>query len=145
MPPGFSARAIGFNTAAGGVATLVSGPFIPGWRRGVWGVARLLFVALMVGAVSLALFTVTNDYTAWLALRFVEGMAVTVMFVLSEFWITTATPEGKRGLAIGLYVTTLAAGFAIGPLVLAVTGTAGDLPVPGRRPRSSRCRRSRWC
>ncbi len=61
-------------------------------------------------------------------LRFVEGMAVTVMFVLSEFWITTATPEGRRGLAIGIYVTTLAAGFAIGPLVLAVTGTAGNLP-----------------
>ena len=124
---GFSARAIGFNTAAGGLATLASGPFIPLAARRL-GVARLLFVALMVGAVSLALFTVTNDYAAWLALRFVEGMAVTVMFVLSEFWITTATPEGKRGLAIGLYVTTLAAGFAIGPLVLAVTGTAGDLP-----------------
>lgn len=124
---GFSARAIGLNTAAGGVATLASGPFIPLAARRL-GVARLLFVSLMIGAAALALFTVTNDYVAWLALRFVEGMAVTVMFVLSEFWITTATPEGKRGLAIGLYVTTLAAGFAVGPLVLAVTGTAGDLP-----------------
>ncbi len=124
---GYSARAIGFNTAAGGVATLFAGPFVPLAARRL-GVARLLLVSLLVGAVSLALFTVTDDYGAWLVLRFVEGMAVTVMFVLSEFWITTATPEGRRGLAIGIYVTTLAAGFAIGPLVLAVTGTAGNLP-----------------
>ena len=124
---GYSARAIGFNTAAGGVATLFAGPFVPLAARRL-GVARLLLVSLLVGAVSLALFTVTDDYGAWMVLRFVEGMAVTVMFVLSEFWITTATPEGRRGLAIGIYVTTLAAGFAIGPLVLAVTGTAGNLP-----------------
>ncbi len=124
---GFTARAIGFNTAAGGVATLLAGPFIPLAARCL-GVARLLFMSLLVGAVSLALFTVTDDYGAWLVLRFVEGAAVTVMFVLSEFWITTATPEGRRGLAIGCYVTTLAAGFAVGPLVLAVTGTAGNLP-----------------
>ena len=124
---GYSARAIGFNTAAGGVATLIAGPFIPSAARRL-GVARLLLGSLLVGAASLALFTVTDDYYVWLMLRFVEGMAVTVMFVLSEFWITTATPEGRRGLAIGVYVTTLAAGFAVGPLVLAITGTAGNLP-----------------
>lgn len=124
---GFSARAIGLNTAAGGVATLVAGPLIPMAARR-WGVARLLLISLLGGAVSLALFTVTENYVAWLVLRFAEGMAVTVMFVLSEFWITTATPAGRRGLAIGVYVMTLAGGFAVGPLILAVTGTAGNLP-----------------
>ena len=124
---GYSAHAIGLNTAAGGVATLVTAPLIPAAARRL-GVARLLLASLLGGAVTLALFIVTENYFAWLALRFVEGVAVTVMFVLSEFWITTASPEGRRGLAIGVYVTTLAGGFAVGPLILAATGTAGDLP-----------------
>ncbi len=124
---GYSARAIGINTAAGGVATLVSGPFIPAAARRL-GVARLLLVALLGGGAALAFFTVTESYFAWLVLRFVVGASVTVMFVLSEFWITTATPEHRRGLAIGLYVTMLSGGFAVGPLILAITGTAGDLP-----------------
>ncbi len=124
---GYSARAIGLNTAAGGVATLVTGPLIPTAARR-YGVARLLLVSLLGGAVCLALFTVTESYVAWLALRFVESMAVTVLFVVSEFWITTVTPPRRRGLAIGVYVMTLAGGFAVGPLILAATGTAGDLP-----------------
>ncbi len=124
---GYSGRLIGLNTAAGGVATLVAGPFIPGLARRL-GVARLLLVCLLGGGAALALFTVTADYATWLALRFVLGGAVTAMFVLSEFWITTATPAHRRSLAIGLYVTALAGGFAAGPLILAITGTAGDLP-----------------
>ena len=124
---GYSARAIGLNTAAGGVATLAVGPFIPAAARRL-GVARLLLAALLGGGAALALFTVTKSYGAWLALRFVVGAAVTVMFVLSEFWITSATPAHRRGLAIGAYATTLSGGFAVGPLILARTGTAGDLP-----------------
>lgn len=124
---GYSARAIGFNTAAGGIATLAAGPFIPLAARSL-GVARLLLISLLGGGAALALFTLTDSYLAWLLLRFVVGAAVTVMFVLSEFWITTAAPTRWRGLAIGFYVTTLAGGFAVGPLILAITGTAGNVP-----------------
>lgn len=124
---GYSGRLIGFNTAAGGVATLAIGPFIPRLARRL-GVAALLLFCLLGGGAALALFTATDDYAAWLALRFVLGGAVTIMFVLSEFWITSATPAHRRGLAIGFYVTALAGGFAVGPLILAATGTAGNLP-----------------
>ena len=124
---GYSARAIGLNTAAGGVATLVTAPFIPFAARRI-GVTRLLMGSLLLGAAALVGFTLTADYTAWLVLRFVEGVSVTVMFVLSEFWITSAAPEGRRSLAIAVYVTSLAIGFAVGPLILTVVGTAGALP-----------------
>jgi MFS family permease len=124
---GYSARAIGFNTAAGGVATLVFAPLIPSAAR-IVGVARLLMAALLLGGIVLVAFTLTNSYVAWLVLRFGIGVAVTVMFVLSEFWITSAAPARRRGLAIGCYVTSLAIGFAIGPLILTMVGTAGDLP-----------------
>ena len=124
---GYSARAIGLNTAAGGVATLVSAPLIPRVARLV-GVSRLLFLSLVLGGLTLLGFTLSDDYTAWLFMRFVEGVAVTVMFVLSEFWITSRAPIGRGGLAIGVYVTMLALGFASGPLILTLVGTAGNLP-----------------
>ena len=124
---GFSARAIGLNTAAGGVATLVGAPLIP-WAAHKLGVARLLMASLLLGGAALIGFTLTTDYTAWLLLRFGIGLAVTVMFVLSEFWITTWAPARSGGRAIAIYVTTLAGGLAIGPLLLAWIGTAGNLP-----------------
>lgn len=124
---GFSARAIGVNTAAGGIATLVSAPLIPRLARRI-GVATLLMASLLVGAAALVGFTLTAGYTPWLLLRFLVGAAVTVMFVLSEFWITTAAPAGRGGLAIAVYVTSLAAGFAVGPLLLGFVGAGGNLP-----------------
>ncbi len=124
---GYSARAIGLNTASGGVATLVIAPFIP-WCAQKIGVARVLLIALLFGGAALLGFTLTSSYTAWLALRFVVGASVTVMFVLSEFWITTFAPPERGGLWIGIYVASLAAGFAVGPLALVAVGTTGALP-----------------
>jgi MFS family permease len=124
---GFSARAIGLNTAAGGVATLLSAPLVP-WAARRVGVAALLAASLILGGVALLGFTLTADYSAWLVLRFVTGVSVTVMFILSEVWITAGARPGRGGLAISIYVTALAAGFAAGPLLLGLTGTAGDLP-----------------
>ena len=124
---GYSARAIGLNTAASGVATLVSAPLIPFAARKL-GVARLLAGSLFLGGAALVGFTLTTTYASWLGLRFATGISVTVMFILSEFWITTWAPAGRGGLAISLYVTSLAIGFATGPLLLGLTGTAGDLP-----------------
>ncbi len=124
---GFSAHAIGFNTAAGGVATLLGAPAIP-WAARKLGVARLLMTALVVGGLALFGFTLSDNYWVWLALRFVIGFVVTVNFVLSEFWITTWAPAGRRGVAIGIYATSLGVGFAVGPVILAWVGTAGELP-----------------
>ena len=124
---GFSARAIGLNTAAAGIAALVCAPLIPPTARKL-GVARTLLAALVLGGIALLGFTVTDSYAAWLALRFMVSATVTVLFVLSEYWISTAAAGGARGLAIGLYATSLGAGFAVGPLVLAFVGTAGSLP-----------------
>ncbi len=124
---GFNARAIGLNTAAEGIAVLVAAPFVPR-VAGRMGVARLLATALVVGAAFLAGFALTGSYAAWLALRFGVGLSATVMFVVSEFWITSAAPPGRAGLAIAVYVISLAVGSALGPPILAAVGTAGALP-----------------
>jgi MFS family permease len=124
---GFSARAIGLNPAAGGLATLAWAPFVPIFARRI-GTRRILLLALIVGALSLAAFALTGDYWSWLLIRVVFGATLTTLFVISEYWINAIAPAGRRGIVMGLYTTTLAIGFAIGPLILLVTGVDGARP-----------------
>lgn len=124
---GFSARAIGFNPAAGGLATLAWAPFVPVFARHV-GTRRLLLLALFIGALCLAAFALTSDYWSWLLIRVVFGATLTTLFVISEYWINAVAPPGRRGIVMGLYTTALAIGFAIGPFILLITGIDGAKP-----------------
>lgn len=124
---GYSAQAIGFNPTAAGVATLIGAAFVPTWARRC-GVRGLLFLALLVSGLSLVAFTMTNDYWAWLVLRAIFGCALTALFVMSEYWINSIAPPKRRGFVLGLYTTSLAAGFAAGPAILALVGTSGSAP-----------------
>jgi MFS family permease len=70
----------------------------------------------------------TNDYWAWLAIRAVFSGALSILFVTSEYWINAIAPPRQRGFVLGFYATSLAAGFAAGPLILGFAGTAGATP-----------------
>ncbi len=121
---GYSARAIGFNTAAAGISTLLSAGFIPRLARRV-GVRPLLVAALLLCVASLAGMAATDDYWAWLGLRAFFGVGLTVLFVLSEYWINAVAPPHRRGSILGFYAASVALGFAAGPLILTALGTAG--------------------
>jgi MFS family permease len=51
-----------------------------------------------------------------------------VIFVVSEAWLNAVTAEAIRGRVIGVYATVMAAGFALGPLLLVMLGGAGLTP-----------------
>lgn len=124
---GYSARAIGLNPTAGGVAILAGAALVPAlvhWMR----VKTLLFVALLLSGLSLLSFALTNDYWAWLAIRTVFSGALSVLFVTSEYWINAIAPTRHRGFVLGFYMTSLAGGFAVGPGILGFVGTAGAAP-----------------
>ncbi|MGH6818803.1 MAG: MFS transporter [Methylovirgula sp.] len=122
---GFSARAIGVNAAASGLATLLTAPFVPGLAQRI-GVKPLLLVALLTGAISLAALAASDAYWTWFALRGLFGAALTILFALSEFWISSAVPEGRRGAILGVYTAGFALGAALGPSILALIGTRGS-------------------
>jgi MFS family permease len=124
---GFSARAIGLNSTAGGLAVLAGALFVPALARRL-GVKRLLLLALLIGGLSLLSFAVTNGYWIWLFIRGVFGGALTALFVISEYCINALAPPRQRGFVLGFYATSLAAGFAAGPMILGFTGTSGMAP-----------------
>jgi MFS family permease len=127
---GYSAHAIGLNPAAGGVATLLSAPFVPSWARQV-GMRPMLFLSLLVSAICLWAFTFSDNYWSWLILRAVFGVSLTALFVFSEYWINSVAPPARRGFILGLYATSLAMGYVTGPALLSLMGTAGSLPFYG--------------
>jgi len=124
---GISDTWIGLNTAVAGLGALVTAAVVPR-LVGRFGTVRLLYAAVIAGAVALLLLP-PSPFWAWFPIRFVLTGAITVLFVVSEFWINATAPDGKRGLVMGIYASVLSAGFAAGPAVLAIFGSASPIPL----------------
>lgn len=124
---GVSPTMIGLNTAVAGFASLLATPLTtPLARR--FGVRQTMMACIIAASASALGFYYFTSLAAWFPLRLVFHFAVTTMFVLSEFWINTAAPPGRRGLVLGIYATSLALGFAGGPFIFSQVGSQGLMP-----------------
>jgi MFS family permease len=124
---GVTGRGIGIAAAVAGVAGIIVVPYIPGIAAR-FGVGRTIGAALALTIAALLLFPLIRTYTAWLIFRVLLSVGLCTLFVLSEYWITSAAPAHRRGLIMGIYATVLALGFAAGPAILALVGTSGFQP-----------------
>lgn len=124
---GVSTSLNGANTAVSGLACIIMIPFITPLTRKL-GVVNTLVIMIVLSTIFLVGFYFFESMPAWFLLRFVYSCSVVTIFVLSEFWINSAAPEASRGLILGIYGTVLGFGFAIGPAILAMVGTAGLMP-----------------
>ena len=124
---GVSKTLIGLSTMAQALAVIVIAPWTPGLLRRV-PPSRLMQVVTVLLA---ALFIVAGLYPNvwfWFPLRFVIGAVTALLWISSEALINDLAEEQWRGRIIGLYASVGAAGFALGPLLLILTGSAGLLP-----------------
>lgn len=124
---GISSTLNGLNGAIYGVAALIMTPLISRLALRI-GFIRLMLVASIVSALSLLCIYFTPEFWMWFPLRFLGGASVSVLFVLSEFWINALAPEKSRGVVLGIYATVLSIGLAAGPIIILVTGVDGLLP-----------------
>jgi MFS family permease len=124
---GHSATMIGLNTAVAGLASIAGAPLaIPLAQR--YGVAWTMLAMIFLGALAFVGFHFATDFWMWFPLRVVLHVALTVLFILSEFWISTSAPPHRRGLVLGIYATVLSLGFALGPWLFSKMGSTGFLP-----------------
>ena len=124
---GYSATAIGANTAVAGIASVLAAPFAtPLAAR--FGVVPLMLAMIVAGGLAFVGFYVAPAFWMWFPLRAVLHFALTVLFILSEFWISTSAPPHRRGLVLGIYATVLSLGFAFGPWLFAQIGSGGFAP-----------------
>jgi len=124
---GHSATMIGLNTAMAGLASIVAAPCAtPLAAR--FGVVWTMLAMIVIGAFSFIGFYSAPDFWMWFPLRAALHFSITIVFILSEFWIATSAPAARRGFILGIYATVLSLGFAFGPWLFAQVGSGGFLP-----------------
>ena len=114
---------IGLNAAMHAVGVLAMAPFLPRLAAR-FGSRRLMVVALVAAALVLAGFPVLYAIAFWFVLRVLLGMASEVIFVLTETWTNDLADASSRGRTMAVYTAVLSAGFAGGPAIVALVGSA---------------------
>jgi len=122
---GMSESAIGVNAAMHAVGVFLIAPFIPAlFRR--YRPLTLIVVSLCAITVIFMLFGVVS-FPMWFLLRMGLGLFSEIIMVQTETWLNGSTVERARGKVLALYTAGMSLGFATGPLILAWTGSDGNL------------------
>lgn len=117
---------IGLNAAMQALGVLAVAPFLPAlFRR--FDTLTLMLVSLVGIAVVLGLFPFT-PLPVWFLLRFILGVFIEIIMVLTETWLNDSTVEDARGKTMALYTACLSLGFAAGPLLLVLLGSDSAQP-----------------
>lgn len=122
---GASSQMIGASAAMTPLGVVVSAPLVPALvgRFGSYRCAVLCLAGTAMLFLAAATLAVPG---ATLPLRFLLGVFVNLLFVLSENWLNLWATDANRGRVMGLYSMVMAAGFAIGPLLLAGLGPSSS-------------------
>lgn len=122
-----SGALVGLNGAAAALSTVIATPFVPRLLSRLPG-RPLIVLSLIFAAACLPLFRLIPDVTAWFVLRFLMGVAITIVFVASETWINQIATPVRRATILAMYATALACGFGLGGMLLSVLGSQGWAP-----------------
>jgi MFS family permease len=124
---GVSKTLIGLSTVAQAAAVVLLAPWAPRLLRR-FAPSRMMQVVTVVLSVLFIIAGLIPNVWFWFPLRFVIGALIALLWISSEALINDLAEERWRGRVIGLYASFGAAGFALGPLLLIITGSSGMLP-----------------
>ena len=124
---GVSKTLIGLSTIAQAVAVIVIAPWTPGLLRR-FAPSRVMQVVTVVLALLFIVAGLFPNVWFWFPLRFIIGGMTALLWISSEALINELAEERWRGRIIGFYSSLGAAGFAMGPLLLILTGSSGMMP-----------------
>jgi MFS family permease len=124
---GISKTVIGLSIVAQASAGVLLAPLMPRLILRV-GAARMMQWSTLLAAGTLIALGLWQDVYIWFPMRFLLGAAGSMLWSASEIVINELADEDWRGRIIGVYGSAGAAGFAVGPLILIMTGTDGLLP-----------------
>ncbi len=114
--------------AAPALAVLVALPLVPAIARRL-GTVPAMVLGCLLAAIGFALMPLLDSPAAWIALRMLQGAGITLPWLVGETWLNTVADNRTRGRVMSLFVVSLFAGFAAGPLAVGWFGTEGWPPV----------------
>jgi MFS family permease len=124
---GYSSFSIGAVTAASLIAVILCGPLYPRIIVRL-GLKRCIVAGILFAAIILLLMPLRPSVPVWLALRFIAGCALGLVWIASEIWMNSASGSESRGTVMGVYGTVFSIGIVAGPILLEFTGTQGAKP-----------------
>ena len=124
---GVPAWVMGLNAAMSPLGILLVGPFLPAVvaRFGSKTVVNAVIAVIVATLLSFKLFP---GLAAWFVIRFVFGIAAGTLFTVSEAWILSFAETGNRGRIMAVYTSVLSLTFAVGPMIVPLTGIDGWMP-----------------
>ncbi|MDE3837974.1 MFS transporter [Bacillus methanolicus] len=124
---GISSSVNGLHATALYIGILLASPLMEAPLRKFGFKPIILFGGLAV-TVSLGLFPVWKSFWFWFILRLLIGIGDHMLHFGTQTWITTFSPENKRGRNISLYGLFFGLGFASGPVMTRFVEINESLP-----------------
>lgn len=124
---GLSSSLNGLNATALYIGILLASPFMEQPLR-KFGYKPVILVGGFLVVISLALFPLWQTFWFWFFLRLLIGIGDHALHFATQTWITSFSPEDKRGRNISLYGVFFGIGFATGPLMTPLVDVNPSLP-----------------
>ncbi len=118
---------IGLMGALPAVAFLLASPVVPRLTQ-IFGTAALLWGALALCSLSIMALAISDNLIFWFFLRLMIGIAMATLFLISETWLNQIAEDKSRGRTVAIYISSMTCGFALGPVLINLIGSEGDLP-----------------
>ena len=119
---GESAATTGVAAASPLVGVFLAIPLLPRLSRRFGARALTLWGLAMICLCSVAM-AVRFEPLSWILLRFAIGAMAVPVWVFSEAWVVSRAPPESRGFWVGAYGGLMAAGYAVGPALIALLGS----------------------
>ncbi|MEH7121917.1 MFS transporter [Bacillus sp. JJ1503] len=124
---GVSSSLNGLNATGLYIGILLVSPFMEYPLRR-YGYKPVILYGGLIVIVSLMLFPVWKSFWFWFFLRLMIGIGDHALHFGTQTWITSFSPEHKRGRNISLYGLFFGAGFAVGPMMAPLININEALP-----------------
>jgi MFS family permease len=124
---GISSSINGLHATALYIGILFASPLMEAPLRR-FGYKPIILVGVLAVTVSLGLFPVWKSFWFWFILRLMIGIGDHMLHFGTQTWITTFSPEHKRGRNISLYGLFFGLGFAAGPVMTRLVEINESLP-----------------
>ena len=93
------------------------------------GLYKMLLLSVSIQTVSvLAMFIYFNPINLALC-HLIMGIMGGMNWMTMDTWVNIVSNDKNRGKAIGLYNSSISIGFAVGPLIVALFGSQGLIPI----------------
>jgi MFS family permease len=113
---GATASVVGTSTLLQALASFVASVISPA-AIFVVGNKRLLAAALLLCGITIALYATAADIPSFFVFRILNGFALGFIFVATEATLIAESPPEKRSRIMGIYMISLSAGAAAGPMI----------------------------